>query len=119
MAVHNPVVPPVLPVGNPAYAAVGASDTIPVGTTGKYLLIVKGGAGADTMVIDDPTSGTGPAGAVTPGNPDLSHSIPATTGERHFLISAERFRDVNGNINITHSAPTGVTCIVYGPLNAL
>jgi hypothetical protein len=120
MAVQTPVVPPVVPAGNPAYAAVGASDTIPVGSTGKYLLIVKNAGGsADVVVVDDPTSGTGPPGAATPMNPDLSHSVPATTGERHFLLSAERFRDINGNINITHSFQTSVTCIVYGPLNAI
>jgi hypothetical protein len=120
MAVQTPVLPVPNPAGAPAYAAVASADTIPVGSGGKYLLIVKNAGGSpDSVVVDDPTSGTGPVGSTTPGNPDLTVSVPATTGERHILLVADRHRDVNGNINITHSFVTSVTCIVYGPLNAL
>ena len=119
MAVQTPVVPSYAPAGAPSYAAVGASDTVPVGATGKYLMIVKNAGGsADSMVVDDPTSQS-PVGSTTPLNPDITVSVPATTGERHVLLDAARLRDVNGNINITHSFTTSVTCIVYGPLNAL
>jgi hypothetical protein len=116
VANFSPVLPPEVPVGNPAYAAVSAADTIsPVDPDALYLAIVKGGSGADTVVFDDPTSQVAPAGAVTPGNPDMSHSVPATTGDRHFLLRSRRHRDAAGVINVTHSAPTGVTMIVYGP----
>jgi hypothetical protein len=115
VAVQTPVRPVVNPAGAPPYAAVGASDTIPVAPTGKYLLIVKNAGGSpDNMVIDDPTT-PGAVGATAVQNPDVSTTIPATTGERHFELEAQRFRDVNGNINVTHSFTTTVTCIVYGP----
>jgi hypothetical protein len=117
VATQTPVLPVVNPAGAPSFAAVGASDTIPVNPGGKYLLIVKNAGGsADSVVIDDPTSGTGPAGATTATNPDVTVSVPATTGERHFYLDANRFRDSTGVINLTHSFTTSVTCIVYGPL---
>jgi hypothetical protein len=116
MATISPILPPEAPAGAPAYSAVAASDSFPVAPTGRYLLIVKNAGGSpDVVVVDDPTSGTGPAGAATPMNPDLSHSVPATTGERHFLLNAQRHRNVNGNIDVTHSFITTVTCIMYGP----
>jgi hypothetical protein len=77
-------------------------------------VLLKGGAGADTAVVVDAAT-TSPPGSVTPGVFNLSHSVPATPSDRHFFVEAQRFRDVNGNIVITHSAPTGVTCLVYGP----
>jgi hypothetical protein len=42
-------------------------------------------------------------------------SVPITTGERHILLAASRFRDSTGNIGLTHSFTTSVTCLVYGP----
>lgn len=115
MAVQTPVLPVVSPAGAPAYTAVGASDTIPVNPTGLYLLIVKNAGGtADNVVIDDPTS-VGAVGATGVQNPDVTVTVPITTGERHILLDARRFRDVNGNINLTHSFTTSVTCLVYGP----
>jgi hypothetical protein len=117
MAVQTPVLPVVNPAGAPAYAAAGSADTIPVSPTGRYLLIIKNAGGSpDSVVIDDPTSGAGPTGATTATNPDVTVSVPATTGERHFLLDANRFRDAAGVINLTHSFTTSVTCIVYGPL---
>jgi hypothetical protein len=116
MAVQTPVRPPANPAGAPAYAAVAASDTIPVGADGRYLLIVKNAGGSpDTVAVVDPTSQAPEGASFTGGNPNISHSVPATTGERHFLLDARRHRDVNGNIVVTHSFVTSVTCIVYGP----
>jgi hypothetical protein len=116
VANFSPVLPPEVPAANPAYAAVAAADTIsPVDPDALYLVIIKGGAASDTVRFDDPTSGTGPAGAETVGNPDLLHAVPATTGDRHFLLRSRRHRDATGVINVTHTAPSGVTMIVYGP----
>jgi hypothetical protein len=113
MAVHTPAIPAVK--STPAPTAVGAADTIPVGSSGRYLVIIKNGGGTpDNVVIDDPTSQS-PPGSTTALNPDLTESVPATTGERHFFLEAARFRDANGNINLTHSFQTSVTCLVYGP----
>lgn len=115
MVTHIPVRPVVSPAGAPAYAAVGASDVIPVAPNARYLLIVKNAGGTpDNVVIDDPTF-VAPVGSTTPGNADVSTTVPATTGERHWELDSNRFRDASGNINLTHSFTTSVTCIVYGP----
>jgi hypothetical protein len=113
VAVQTPVVPAVK--STPAYAAVGSTDTIPVGPTGRYLLVVKNaGGGADTVTITDAAS-VNPPSAQTPGVFNVQEVVPATTGERHFFLEAQRFRDANGNIAVAHSATASVTCIVYGP----
>jgi len=116
VANFSPVLPPEVPVGNPAYAAVSAADTIsPVDPDALYLVIIKGGSSADSVRFDDPTSQVAPAGAEVAGNPDILHSVPATTGDRHFLLRSRRHRDATGVINVTHAAAAGVTMIVYGP----
>lgn len=116
MAVQTPVRPPVNPSANPTLTPVGASDTIPVPPTGKVVVIVQNTGGSpDSMVIDDPNSGVGPTGSTTALNPDVTISVPATTGIRHLELDCARFRDASGNINITHSFTTNVSCIVYGP----
>jgi hypothetical protein len=118
MAVQTPVRPSVNPAGNPTLNAVGATDTIPVSPGGKYILIVENAGGSiDNMAIVDPTS-QAPAGATfTGGSPNVAHAIAATTGKRHIELDANRFRDATGNITVTHSFQTSVTCIVYGPYN--
>lgn len=116
MAVHTPVRPPVNPSANPTLTAIGAADTIPVPPTGKVILIIQNtGGGANTVVIDDPTSGTGPGGATTPGNPDVTLTVAATTGIRHAELDCRRFRNANGDIAFTNSATAGGSAIVYGP----
>jgi hypothetical protein len=113
MAVQTPVVPATK--STPSYAAVGSTDTIPVASGGRYLLIVKNaGGGADTVTITDPTT-QNPPSAQTPGVFNVQESVPATTGERHFFLDASRFRGSDGNIAVAHSATASVTCIVYGP----
>jgi hypothetical protein len=95
---------------------VGATDTIPVPPTGKVVVVVQNlGGSVDNIVVTDPTSGVGPPGSSTPLVPNVALSCAATTGVRHFELDCQRFRDVNGNITLTHSFQTSVTCIVYGP----
>lgn len=103
----------------PTYAA-GASggDTAAVLAGSRYLLHLKNtSGGALTATLDDPTSQV-PAGTLAATfNPDITVSVPATTGDKMLLIDASRFRDTTGNINITYSAnpPTGLTVGVFGP----
>lgn len=95
----------------PVYNAAGASDTIAVLPTTKYLIHVKNGGGAPiTVTVDDPTSQS-PAQAAQ-FNPDVAPSVPAA-GERVFVLDSTRFRDANGNINITFSATASVTYAIY------
>jgi hypothetical protein len=82
------------------------------------MIVKNAGGGADLVEVLDQVT-TNPPGTKTAGDFRLSHSVPATTGERHFLLDATRHRDINGNIQVTHGATASVTCIVYGPLNAL
>lgn len=74
------------------------------------------GGAAVTVTIDDPTSPS-PVGA-TAFNPDLSVSVPATTGIREFVIpDVARFVDpATGRINWTYSAAlTGSVEVVGVP----
>jgi hypothetical protein len=103
----------------PTYAA-GSSggDTFAALAGARYLLHMKNtSGGALTVTIDDPTSPV-PAGTLAATfNPDITISVPATTGDKMMFLDASRFRDANGNWNITYSAnpPTGLTLGVFGP----
>lgn len=103
----------------PTYAA-GASggDTVATLAGARYLLHLKNtSGGALTVTLDDPTSQV-PAGTLAAAfNPDITVSVPATTGDKMLLLDASRFRDATGNWNITYSAnpPTGLTVGVFGP----
>jgi len=116
MAVQTPVRPPVNPSANPTLNAVGATDTIPVPPTGKVLLVIQNAGGSvDNVVVTDPNSGVGPPGSSTPLVANVAFSVAATTGVRHAELDCARFRDSSGNITVSHSFTTTVTCIVYGP----
>lgn len=103
----------------PTYAA-GASggDTFAAQAGARYILHFKNtSGGAITVTMDDPTSPT-PAGTLAATfNPDITLSVPATTGDKMLLVDANRFRDANGNFNITYSTnpPTGLTVGIFGP----
>lgn len=95
----------------PAYAAASAAgDRFQPRTTGAVLLHVKnGGASAQTVTMDDPTSRS-PVGA-TAFDPDVSISIPAG-GERMIAVT-NRFVDNNGWVNLAWSGVTTVTLGVF------
>ena len=90
------------------YHAAASTDKLQQ-NDGRVVLIVKNTSGsAVTVTIDDPNS-QAPVGSVA-FNPDITVSVPATTGERWigpFLPS--RFNDVNGDVNLAFSATAGVT----------
>jgi hypothetical protein len=100
---------------NPTYTAVGSSDTFTPAAGDEsrvHILHVKNAGGsADTVAVDDPNS-VSPAGAQS-FNPDLSVSVPATTGDRLIRIPLPRCRQSNGTVSITHSFTTTVTAAVF------
>jgi hypothetical protein len=116
MATYAPVAPALTAVA-PTYNAATATDVIaPTLAGARYLIHIKNAAGSGTftMVVDDPTSGVGVAGATTPQNPDVTISVGFGT-ERAFLIDATRFRDATGNINLVNATTTSVTYAIWGP----
>jgi hypothetical protein len=111
-----------LPVYQPSAAGVAptpqaftAADTIPVGATGKYILVARNTtASVLTVTIDDPTSVQPPGSGAF--NPDQVITVPITNGERLIEIRASRCRDVNGNVNLANTNPAaGTTGYVIGP----
>jgi hypothetical protein len=91
-------------------AAVSASDTInqsQLGNLGAYLLVINGGGSPDTVAISDssPTqAGNSPAatsgGSVTNGT------------NKAFYINPRAVNPTTGNVTVTHSFTTSVTCIL-------
>lgn len=111
------ITPVALGIGQAVTPAVlTASDTIPVQSGGRYLLVTRNStASVLTTVVDDPNS-QGPAGA-TSFNPDVTITTPITNGVRATVLDANRFRDSSGNINLVNTNPAaGTTAEVYGPL---
>lgn len=103
----------------PSYQA-GASggDTAVLLQGSRYLLHCKNtSAGVISVIVDDATSATPSGTLVSTFNPDITVSVPATTGDRMILIDGSRFRDATGNTNISYSTnpPTGLTVAVFGP----
>jgi hypothetical protein len=101
---------------NPTYTAVGATDTFTPASADLdkiHILHVKNGGGTpDTVSVDDPNS-TSPAGAAQ-FNPDLSVSVPATTGDRLIRINPRRHVAAGtGAVTVTHSFTTSVTAAVF------
>jgi len=93
-----------------------ASDTIPVQSTGRYLMVTRNTTATPLVTtVDDPNS-AGPAGAQA-FNPDIQVTTPITTGVRATVLDAQRFRDpVTGNIALTNTGfAAGTTAEVYGP----
>lgn len=91
-----------------------AADVIPAGPYSTIKLVIRTGAtNTYSGVIDDPTS-VGPAGNIA-FNPDLSTgTIPINT-TKSFDLPAGRFKDSNGNINITSGSTfAGTTLEAYG-----
>lgn len=99
----------------PTPTALTAADTIPVSTTGLYIIVVRNTtASILTVTVDDPTS-QAPEGSAG-FNPDVAVTVPITTGEKLIRLRASRFRDASGNINLANTNPAaGTTAYVIGP----
>jgi hypothetical protein len=99
-----------------SFVAVGASDTFTPAASDydkAFILQVKNAGGSpDSVVVDDPNT-LGPAGA-TAFNPDVTVSVPATTGDvRIRLAPIRRYLQSNGTVAVTHSFTTTVTANVF------
>lgn len=93
-------------------AASGGGDRFQAVEGGSYLIhVVNGDATPKTLTIDDPTAVT-PVGA-TAFNPDAALVVTNGTSRIFNLDNASRFRDANGWVNLSWSATTSVTFMVY------
>jgi hypothetical protein len=91
----------------PTYSAVAASDTVQSDPAGLMLVVKNAGGSSDTVTITD--AGLTAAGSAAT-NPTVS--VPATTGERHYLLFPS-LANSTGIITISHSFTTSVTCAVF------
>lgn len=84
------------------------------GIKALLLRFTNTGGSPVTVTMDDPTSVT-PV-AATAFNPDIGVAVPATTGERVFMIpDVTRFTDPStGRVNWTYSGALTGRCEVYG-----
>ena len=97
----------------PTYTAATASDSfVPTGPGPYWLHIKNAGGSSDSVVIDDPVS-TDP-GSSTSFNPDVTVTVPATTGDRIIKIDPARFKNPGtGSVVWTNSFTTSVTAAVF------
>jgi|SRR5262245_9782273 len=96
-------------------ALAGGGDRFATVRGRTYMLrFANASGGSLNAVLDDPTSGTGPPGATTPTNPDVTITVPAGT-QRAYVAASDRFADANGWINMTYTGVTSFTCEIYGP----
>lgn len=88
----------------PSYGAVAASDTLV--PDARAFLIVKNASGTiDNAVVVVPGTTYGQ------NNPDVTVSVPITTGERWIGPMVPELADpTTGLITVTHSQTTSVTC---------
>lgn len=107
--------PPVLvPGAQPTTNTLTAGpDTIPVQSTGRYLLRFNNTGGAPiTWTIDDPVS-TNPGNAKS-FDPDVD--IVVTNAQaRAVTLDVARWRNAAGNITITPSGAPTATLEIHGP----
>lgn len=109
MAVITPKVGALSGVDPDTYvSAAGGGDSFPATSDGVYLIHVKNGhTSSQDVIIDDPTSASPPS--ATAFTPDVTVSVP-NAEERMIVISnSGRFRDSNGDINLTYSGTTALT----------
>jgi hypothetical protein len=92
--------------------AVAATDTINVsqmGPNGCYLEVLNGGGSPDNVTISD-------AGVTPAGSPLTGGTFPQTVTNgtnRVFHIRREQVNPTTGNVTVTHSFITSVTCKLY------
>lgn len=114
MTTLNPVSPSV--AGNTVTPITPtATDVIPCSAFRWVLLIVRtGGTNTYLGTIDDPTS-QAPAGTGVTFNADVTTGTVPISSIKSVRLDCARFRDANGNINITSSSTfTGTTLEAYG-----
>lgn len=87
-------------------AAAGGDHVLRRGADKVLLVIDNASAGAITVTVDDPNTGT-PEGA-TAFNPDVAVSVAAGT-EVAVLLDAGRFADADDRIDLTYSGVTSLT----------
>ena len=92
----------------PSYAAVSASDTITVDSQGIFLHVKNAGGSSDTVTLND--SGLTPGGS-TGASPTIS--VAATTGDKMIYIPVSFANPSTGQVTISHSFTTSVTCAVF------
>lgn len=92
----------------PTYSAVSASDTCAPGGT-VFLHVKNAGGSPDTVTI----AGVGTEGYGV-ARPNLTVSVPATTGDRMIGPLKQEWFAASGTgvVTITHSFTTSVTCAV-------
>lgn len=97
----------------PTYTAATAADDFVVTGVGPYWLHIKNAGGSpDSCVVDDPNS-TDP-GSSTQFNPDVTVTVPATTGDKLIKLDVTRFKNAgSGKIAWTNSFTTSVTAAVF------
>lgn len=89
----------------PSYSAVSGSDTVTPADR-IFLHVKNAGGSADTVTVVIP--GNGPGGLAIP---DMTVSVPATTGDRMIpLVNPAYVDPTTGLITVTHSFTTSVTC---------
>lgn len=88
----------------PSYGAVAASDTITPDSDRQFLIVKNASGTIDNCVLVIPGSTYGQA------NPDVTISVPITTGERWISIPPAAADPSTGLITVTHSQTTSVTC---------
>lgn len=89
----------------PGGATPTAADVIPCAAYRSVLLIYSGTTSTLALTVDDPTTPAIP-GAKTPADPDMGITLAAGQTYSRLLPTA-RYRDANGNINITTSGTVG------------
>lgn len=103
MATITPVSPAVAGTVSTTQALTSGADVIPASAYNLIFLILRSvSTGTPTTTIDDPTSQT-PSGAQA-FNPDVQVTLTAAQ-TKIVRLDCGRFRDVNGNINITTTTP--------------
>lgn len=91
----------------PTFGPVAASDVF--ANDGRTVIEVKNAnAGADTVAIDSIVA------CNQGGDHDGGSVVAATTGDKIFgPFDPTRFNNSNGQVTITHSVTSSVTCAVY------
>jgi hypothetical protein len=114
LTIQTPVALVITPTVNSNPDSTGSYVTPSAAGVNKLVLRVTNTGTSNTLKFDDPTSAT-PVGA-TSFDPDLSVTVPATTGVRYIVIdNVARFVDpATGRISWTYSSALTGTVEVVG-----
>lgn len=96
-----------------AGVALTASDVIPASAYKYVLLQIISSTGTPTVKVDDPTTPAIP-GATTAADPDMTIGPLAAGATWSRLLPCARYRDANGNINLTTTNSANSTARAYG-----